>query len=140
MHWNNIPVLAQTLKMSTSEGAMKSYSDRAAQSEKKPNVLASSAFGGFPMADIPEAGMSVVMITDDDQELAKTECNAILNVAWEQKEAFIWKDEPLEDSIRHAKSLKEGANTPARSPRQLRYWSHTRHHDNPARSAKAGSK
>jgi len=52
--------------------------------------------------------MSVVMITDDDQELAKTECNAILNVAWEQKEAFIWKDEPLEDSIRHAKSLKEG--------------------------------
>ncbi|MDA0829624.1 MAG: M81 family metallopeptidase [Proteobacteria bacterium] len=108
MHWNNIPVLAQTLKMNTSEGAMKSYSDRAAQSEKKPNVLASSAFGGFPMADIPEAGMSVVMITDDDQELAKTECNAILNVAWEQKEAFIWKDEPLEDSIRHAKSLKEG--------------------------------
>ena len=108
MHWNNIPVLAQTLKMNTSEGAMKSYSDRAAQSEKKPNVLASSAFGGFPMADMPEAGMSVVMITDDDQELAKTECNAILDVAWKQKESFIWRDEPLEDSISHAKSLKEG--------------------------------
>ncbi|MDA1330943.1 MAG: M81 family metallopeptidase [Proteobacteria bacterium] len=108
MHWNNIPLLAQTLKMNTSEGAMKDYADRAAHSERKPNVLASSAFGGFPMADIPDAGMSVVMITDNDHDLAKTECEAILSVAWEQKEAFIWRDEPLEDSIRHAKSLKEG--------------------------------
>ncbi len=108
MHWNNIPVLAQTLKMNTSEGAMKDYADRAAHSEEEPNVLASSAFGGFPMADIPDAGMSVVVITDDDHELAKTECDSILDVAWKKKEAFIWRDEPLEDSIRHAKSLNEG--------------------------------
>ena len=108
MRWNNIPVLAQTLKMNTSEGAMKDYAQRAADSEKKMNVLASSAFGGFPMADIPEAGMSAVVITNDDGDLAQNECKAILEVAWAQKESFIWFDEPLEEAIRHAKTLQEG--------------------------------
>ena len=108
MRVNRIPVLAQTLKMNTSEGAMKDYALRAAASEKKTNVLAASAFGGFPMADIPQAGMSVVTITNGDFELAKSECEEILKVAWKQKEDFIWKDEPLSEAIEYAKNLKDG--------------------------------
>lgn len=108
MHWDNIPVLAQTLKMNTSEGAMKDYAERAALSEQNINVLVSSAFGGFPMADIPDAGMSAVVITNNDDELAQTECNAILEVAWAKKEFFIWIDEPLEHAISQAKTLDEG--------------------------------
>ncbi|MBA4739713.1 MAG: M81 family metallopeptidase [Burkholderiales bacterium] len=108
MHWNNIPLLAQTLKMNTSEGAMKEYAERAALSEEKGSVLASSAFGGFPMADIPDAGMSAVVITDNDKKLAQDECTAILEVAWSQKESFIWFDEPLEDAISQAKTLEGG--------------------------------
>jgi microcystin degradation protein MlrC len=108
MSWSNIPLLAQTLKMNTSEGAMKEYAERAALSEQNPKVLVSSAFGGFPMADIPDAGMSAVVITNDDEQLASTECSEILEVAWKQKEEFIWEDTPLKEAISHAKSLVEG--------------------------------
>lgn len=108
MSWSNIPLLAQTLKMNTSEGAMKEYAERAALSEQNPKVLVSSAFGGFPMADIPDAGMSAVVITNDDEQLARTECSEILEVAWKQKEEFIWEDTPLKEAISHAKSLAEG--------------------------------
>jgi microcystin degradation protein MlrC len=108
LHWDNIPVLAQTLKMNTSEGAMKVYADRAASAEAKEGILASSAFGGFPMADIPEAGMSVIVISNHSDALGQSECRAILDTALARKEEFIWIDAPLEESIAHAKTLADG--------------------------------
>jgi microcystin degradation protein MlrC len=107
MVWGNVPILAQTLKMNTAEGAMKKYADAAREAEQK-GMLAASAFGGFPMADIPQAGMSTVIVTDGDRAVAEAERDRILAVAWSQKEDFIWHDEPLEEAIAKAKRMKEG--------------------------------
>ncbi len=107
MVWGNVPILAQTLKMNTSEGAMKDYADAAHQAEND-GALAASAFGGFPMADIPQAGMSAVVVTDGDRAIAQQMRDHILSVAWAQKEDFIWHDEPLEQSIAKAKQVEQG--------------------------------
>jgi microcystin degradation protein MlrC len=107
MVWGNVPILAQTLKMNTAEGAMKKYADAAREAEGK-GMLAASAFGGFPMADIPQAGMSTVIVTDGNRAVAEAERDRILAVAWSQKEDFIWHDEPLEEAIAKAKRMKEG--------------------------------
>jgi len=107
MVWGNVPILAQTLKMNTSEGAMKDYADAARQAEKD-GALAASPFGGFPMADIPEAGMSTVIVTNGDRAAGEQMRDRILSVAWSHKEDFIWHDEPLEQAISEAKQMKEG--------------------------------
>ena len=107
MVWGNVPILAQTLKMNTDEGAMKDYAN-AAHQVQRDGALAASAFGGFPMADIPQAGMSTIVITDGDRAAAETARDYILSVAWSQKEGFIWHDEPLEQAISNAKQMSEG--------------------------------
>ena len=70
-------------------------------------LLAASAFGGFPMADIPQAGMSTVVVTNGDRAAAETARDHILSVAWSQKEDFIWRDEPLEQAIANAKQMEQ---------------------------------
>ena len=107
MVWGNVPVLAQTLKMNTEEGAMKVYADTARQAERD-GMLAASAFGGFPMADIPQAGMSTIVISDGDVKAAEQAREQILAAAWARKEDFIWHDEPLEESIARARQMAEG--------------------------------
>jgi microcystin degradation protein MlrC len=107
MVWGNVPILAQTLKMNTDEGAMKDYAN-AADQVQRDGALVASAFGGFPMADIPQAGMSTIVIADGDRAAAETARDFILSVAWSQKEDFIWHDEPLEQAISNAKQMSEG--------------------------------
>jgi microcystin degradation protein MlrC len=107
MVWGNIPILAQTLKMNTDEGAMKDYAN-AARQVQRDGALVASAFGGFPMADIPQAGMSTIVVTDGDRAAAETARDHILSVAWAQKEDFIWRDEPLEQAIAKAKKMDDG--------------------------------
>ena len=56
MTWGNIPLLAQTLRMGHSDIPMGPLID-AARNYEKGGLLAASIFGGFPLADISEAGM-----------------------------------------------------------------------------------
>jgi microcystin degradation protein MlrC len=107
MVWGNAPILAQTLKMNTSEGAMKAFTD-AARAAQADGVLAASAFGGFPMADIPEAGMSAVVVADANRDQAEAARDRILSVAWANREDFVWRDEPLEQAIARAATIEQG--------------------------------
>jgi microcystin degradation protein MlrC len=106
--FQQVPILAQTLKMNTSEGAMKVFSEAAQNAEKMPGVLCASSFGGFPMADIQDAGSSVVVVTDGEPELASKVCTNIASSAWQHREDLIWASEPLDVSLERAKSLQQG--------------------------------
>ena len=88
MAWGNAPILAQTLRQNTAEGAMKDFVE-AARAAERSGLLAATAFGGFQMADIRDAGLSVVAVADANRTSAETARNAILDVAWAQKEDFI---------------------------------------------------
>ena len=107
MVWKNSPILAHTLKMDTDQGAMREYVELAKKLETG-KVLAASAFGGFPMADIPSAGMSSVVVTNGDKELGETTCNKIMKLAWENRTRFIWRDIPLETALSKAAKFEEG--------------------------------
>lgn len=104
MAWGNVPILAQTLKMHTDEGAMKAFVDEARSAELR-GALAASPFGGFPMADIAEAGISTVVVTDGDLAAAEAARDRILAAAWAGREDFVWRDEPLVDAIARAATL-----------------------------------
>jgi microcystin degradation protein MlrC len=104
MSWGNAPILAQTLRQNTSEGAMKDFVKAARDAESR-GLLAATAFGGFQMADIRDAGLSAVTVADGDKAAADAACKAMLDVAWAQKEDFIYRGRPLAEAIAEAKRL-----------------------------------
>jgi len=69
-------------------------------------ALAASLFTGFPHADIRNAGLSAVVVTDGDQALAERLRDELLNEAWAGREAFVYRLEPLEQSLARAKALE----------------------------------
>ena len=111
MAWGNAPILAQTLRQNTAEGAMKDFVE-AARAAERSGLLAATAFGGFQMADIRDAGLSVVAVADANRTSAETARNAILDVAWAQKEDFIYRGQPLEEAIAQAKRMGEQSGGP----------------------------
>jgi microcystin degradation protein MlrC len=111
MAWGSAPILAQTLRQNTSEGAMKDCVE-AARAAEGSGMLAATAFGGFQMADIHDAGFSTVTVADGNKAAAEAACNAILDVAWSQKEDFIYRGRPLAQAIAEAKRLGEQSGGP----------------------------
>jgi microcystin degradation protein MlrC len=71
-------------------------------------ALAASLFTGFPHADITNAGLSAVVVTDGDSKLAEELRDELLDRAWVEREAFVYKIEPLAQSIARAKAMPPG--------------------------------
>ncbi|MEJ0069057.1 MAG: M81 family metallopeptidase [Pseudomonadota bacterium] len=107
MAWGRRPMLPHTLKMATADEPMKSLMAMAQQSETG-RILATSVFGGFPMVDIPEPGLSVVCVVDGARDEAERTVGAILDAAWLRRSAFVYHTEPLEKSVARAKQCTEG--------------------------------
>src|SRR5262245_47689669 len=70
MAWGNAPMLPHVMKQGTFENPNKSLQARCAAMTEE-GALAASLFTGFPHADIRNAGLSAVVVTDDDKALAK---------------------------------------------------------------------
>src|SRR6201981_1510330 len=68
-------------------------------------ALAASLFTGFPHADISNAGLSAVVVTDGDRKLAEELRDELLGRAWVEREAFVYKIESLQQSVARAKAM-----------------------------------
>ena len=108
MAWRSLPLLSQTLRQGTDDEPMKSLIAMTRAAEAQPGVMAASVFGGFPMADIRDAGTSVITVTDGDAAQARAVCDEIGEASWAARESFIYQHEPLEQAVARAKSLTEG--------------------------------
>ncbi|MFB3829313.1 MAG: M81 family metallopeptidase [Bryobacteraceae bacterium] len=56
--------------------------------ERKPGVLACSVSGGYQYADVPWVGPGVVVVTDNDRELAGREARRLSGMLWEAREGL----------------------------------------------------
>jgi microcystin degradation protein MlrC len=106
--WGPLPLLAQTLRMGTADEPMRTMQDMCRSAEQEPGILAASVFGGFPMADIPIAGLSAVVVADGAQEAAQAAADRLLDAAWKRKADFIYVHEPLAEAVARAKEIDEG--------------------------------
>jgi microcystin degradation protein MlrC len=111
MAWGNRPLLAHTLRQNTGEGPMRDFVE-AARAAEREGMLAASAFGGFQLADIPEAGISAVVVADRDRVAAQAACERILDAAWRRKEDFVYRGRPLEEALLEAKRIGEASGGP----------------------------
>ncbi|MBX6424905.1 MAG: M81 family metallopeptidase [Variibacter sp.] len=106
--WGRLPLLAQTLRMGTADEPMKTLQAMCRAEEQDPAILAASVFGGFPMADIPDAGLSAFVVADRDRAKAQAACDRLLDAAWARKDDFVYRHEPLEQAVARAKAMTDG--------------------------------
>jgi len=107
MAWGNVPLLAQTLRMGTADAPMGPLQDMA-RDEERAGALAASVFGGFPLADIPDAGLSAVVVANRDGAAAEAARDRLLAAAWAAREDFIYAGEPLAQAVARAKQIENG--------------------------------
>ena len=108
MAWGNRPMLPHVMRQGSGEGPNKALQERAAQMEQSGEALIASVFTGFPHADIRNAGLSAVVVTDGDRAKAEALKDELLDMAWAARDDFVYKIEPLADSIARAKTMTEG--------------------------------
>ncbi|MDW7981651.1 MAG: M81 family metallopeptidase [Thermomicrobium sp.] len=83
------PMAPTSQRMTTDRPPMRRLMERAAELEADPRVLDVTIAGGFPLADVPEAGLSVLVTTDGDPSLARRLADELATLAWELRHGFL---------------------------------------------------
>lgn len=105
MRWRQLPLLSHTLCSNTNQGAMRRAVEAAREMEARPGVLAVTVMAGFSLADIGDAGMSVIVVSDGDAALADGLAGELAAQMWQEREGFVWRSEPMAESLARASAL-----------------------------------
>lgn len=73
--------------------------------ESRPGILSVTLATGFPWADVPQMGASVIVVADGDKVLARTTADELGDWVWSRRER--WHQKPL--SVGEALALGERA-------------------------------
>ncbi|WP_444633575.1 M81 family metallopeptidase [Cupriavidus oxalaticus] len=112
MLWRTLPMLTHMLRQTPREQPMKDIMDRAIAAERDGEVLNVSVFGGFPLADIPHTGLTVLVVADGNQADRTSAGARLLDelcaAAWARRADFVFPLEPMEVSIARARAAQAG--------------------------------
>lgn len=80
--------------------------------EREPGIVSVTVAAGFPYADVPEAGLSVLAISDNDQALADRVADEIAALAWARRHEFVVRCTPVAEALEIAASAPADAQGP----------------------------
>jgi len=98
------PLLPPSGAQQTGRGPMRRLLAMAEKMERDPAVVSVSVFAGFPLADIRDAGLSVYVVTDNDQALADRLADELATAAWEHRREFVHDALPVAEAVAAALS------------------------------------
>ncbi|KPK08427.1 MAG: microcystin degradation protein MlrC [Betaproteobacteria bacterium SG8_39] len=107
MVYGHRPMLPHVMRQSSLDAPNLGIQTRAKEMERR-GALAATFFVGFPHADIPWAGSSAVVVTDGDAGQAKRYRDELLDLAWKERAAFVYRIEPLQDALARAQQMQGG--------------------------------
>jgi microcystin degradation protein MlrC len=84
-----VPAAINILRQNTDLSPMKDLMLAAREVQLVPGVLSVSIAEGFPYADVPEMGMSVVVVTDNDLAAARTHADHLAREVWDRRAEFV---------------------------------------------------
>jgi microcystin degradation protein MlrC len=107
MAWGRRPMLPHVMRQASTRAPNQQLQERCRAMEQA-GALSASLFMGFPHADIARVGTSAVVVTDDDPALAAAYRDELLQRAWDARESFVFRLEPLQASIARAAQIEDG--------------------------------
>jgi microcystin degradation protein MlrC len=107
--WEHPPLMFPPTATGTADEPMSLLEASAREIEAAhPDILAVNVFGGFPYADMPEAGMSFSAVTLGDPNEARTELQTLNELAMSLKRHAWPTGMPLEDVMQLLATHREG--------------------------------
>src|SRR5262249_12046693 len=102
--FKRIPMVVPAERANTQDAASVSFGfrQRLQELENRPDVLAAGLAPVQPWLDIPELGTSVLVITDGDEELARSECIRLAAEVWQRRREYLPGLTSIGDEVRGA--------------------------------------
>lgn len=104
MAWGRADMLPHVMRQGSDDEPNRTLQARCREMEAQ-GALSASVFVGFPNADIRCAGLSAVVVTDNDPALARRLTDELLALAWERRAEFVYRITPLAESMAQAQAL-----------------------------------
>ncbi|MBC8230533.1 M81 family metallopeptidase [bacterium] len=101
------PMIFNILHQNTNKEPMRSILREAEQLEEIPAVLAANVAAGYPYADVYEIGPSVVVVTDNDLQLAQKEAERLSNIFWNVRNQLEINLPDAAEAVRQARQSLE---------------------------------
>jgi microcystin degradation protein MlrC len=76
------------------------------EAEQRPGILSVTLSTGFPWADVPQLGASVIVVADGDAELARATAEEVGDWVWQRRQR--WQRAPLSVSEALARGERKG--------------------------------
>jgi microcystin degradation protein MlrC len=105
MAWGNRPMLPHVMRQGSDDSPNRELQARCREMELQ-GAMAATVFVGFPNADVSQAGLSAVVVTDGDPARARSWCDELLDMAWAARQQFVYPIEPLATSMQRATELR----------------------------------
>ena len=84
-----VPIITPTVSQWTGQSPWMDLVQRALVWEARAPDVVVNLFYGFPWADVPDAGMSISVITNNDPDLAQTIATDMSHYAWRHRESLV---------------------------------------------------
>jgi len=97
-----LPLITMPPRQCTRIEPMRSLLGRARAMEAKAGILNVTLAMGFPFADIPDTGVSVLVTADGDKDLARRHARSMAQAIWRRREEFAVTLTPVSEAIRLA--------------------------------------
>jgi microcystin degradation protein MlrC len=102
------PLLPVPQAMATAAGPFKALFARAHAMERSGEAITVTVAGGFPYADVPEAGVSLLVTTDDDPDAARRLADKLAALAWSLRHQMIVQNTPPAEAVAEAIAYRDG--------------------------------
>ncbi|TCJ15632.1 M81 family peptidase [Rubrobacter taiwanensis] len=104
-----VPLLWPPTATGTSAGPMRALEESARRTEREyPEVIAVNVFGGFPFADVPQAGVCLSAVTLGDPARARRRLQELAELAVSLRSSAQMEGLSLEEAMRRLKEHDEG--------------------------------
>jgi microcystin degradation protein MlrC len=96
------PMVINLLGQETDREPMRSLMASARKAEARPGVLSVSLMAGFPYADVPSMGPSVIVVADGDRHLASEVADELSDAMWSIRDRLFVECPDAEAAVRQA--------------------------------------
>ncbi len=98
------PMLPALQVQFTGRDPMRRVVAEAHRMEAMPGVETITVAAGFPWSDIPEAGMSFIVTTHNNQALAEELAQALHDMVWSRRREFLVNPMPIREALQYVKA------------------------------------
>jgi len=102
------PMMPSTQRQKTAYYPMNVLLDLAHKIEEDERIVNVTVAAGYPFADIEHAGMSMVVTSDNDPELAKERASELSSLAWRLRRHFLAEVIPVPEAVEEAVEAESG--------------------------------